>query len=167
MPAPRQKCPTAERGKHLRLQRDLRLGPGRGQEAEEPERHPRDSPGPHPPHANHQQGDRPVGCGGSLLFLLPLGGSHTAPAMLPGWVPCRCGAEPRGDPGRLLPGNVGPVAGCRQGSPVQGGRPKTRRGPSSVGTHRCGASLRPEEWPCGEGAPCREPQRLRNPLPAP
>lgn len=135
LPTPCQKCPTPERGKHLRLQRDLILGLGRGQEAEEPEHHPWNSPGPHPPHAYHQQGDRPAGCGGSPTFLLPLGGSHVAPAMLPGWETCFCGAEPRSGLSCLCPRNVPSAARYCKGLRHRAG------GQKPTGNPRCRAPV--------------------------
>lgn len=153
LPTPHQNHCITERRKHLRLQRDLRLGPGRGQETEEPECHPQNGPGPHPPCANHQQEDQTAGCGGSLSFLLPRGGSHAAPAMLPHWVSSHCGAKPRGDPGCLRPGNATPATGCCHGVSDAGQAAINLQGPSLVGTRGCSASLHPEEQPCWEGDP--------------
>lgn len=159
--------PTPRQGEeHLRLQRDLRLGPGRGQEAEEAEHHPQDGPGPHPPCAKHQQGEQPAGLGASLPSLLPWGGCHTAPAMMLGCLPCRCGAEPRGNPVRCRPRSVAAAARRRQGSLKEDEQPKTQQGLWSAGTQGCCVSPCPEERSGWQGAPRRELQQLRNPLPA-
>lgn len=101
------------------------------------------------------------------LSCCPGGGpTWPPPCCWAGW-PDAAGPSPGVTPAASALGTLLLLPGAVRGLRHRVGGQKPTGDPRRNGTHGCSASLRPEERPRREAAPRWEPQRLRNPPPAP